>query len=158
MSEQQSYEGLQQQIRDMEMPEIEVLKTAYPAPGHEYTINIVQNDFTCVCPKTGQPDFGVITIQYIPDQLIMELKSLKEYLQAYRNVGVFHENLANKILHDTTKTCRPMWASVEVQMATRGGIDTTVNATTDYDESKYPERQRNAEASQYVKREENQKL
>lgn len=147
MDNEQSYEGLQEKIRDLQMPDIEVLKTPYPAPGHEYTIKIVAPEFTCVCPKTGHPDFATITIEYIPDQLIMELKSLKLYLQAYRMIGVFHENLANKLLHDITKACEPLWCSIVVEMGTRGGIDTTVEAATDWSD-KYETR--NQDASKYV--------
>lgn len=105
---------------------IEVIENQYP--GREYTVNIEFPEFTCVCPKTGLPDFATIKIDYVPDKLIVELKSLKMYFVSYRNVGMFHENVANKILEDFVAACRPRSAKVIGEFNVRGGIKTTVSA------------------------------
>jgi 7-cyano-7-deazaguanine reductase len=86
-------------------------------------------EFTSVCPKTGLPDFGRITIRYMPRGLCMELKSLKEYLYTYRNLGIFQENIVNQILNDVVKSCDPVWAKVVGDFRPRGGIATVVEAT-----------------------------
>ena len=78
-----------------------------PSPGRDYTITIRCPEFTSVCPKTGQPDFGEITIKYRPDKLCLELKSLKFYMQSYRNQGIFYEKLTNDILDDLSAACKP---------------------------------------------------
>src|SRR5438552_371530 len=80
---------------------------ANPQPGRDYTIEIVCPEFTSVCPKTGQPDFGTLTITYVPDRKCVELKSLKLYLQQFRNVGVFYEDVTNRILNDLTAVLNP---------------------------------------------------
>ena len=97
--------------------------------GREYTIDITCPEFTAVCPKTGQPDFGTLTIQYVPDQVCIELKSLKLYLQQYRNEGVFYEDVTNRILNDLVSACRPRWMRVSGIFKIRGGIQNTVTAT-----------------------------
>ena len=85
-------------------------------------------EFTCICPKTGLPDFAVITIKYIPEELCIELKSLKYYEIFYRNVGIFHENVVNRFLDDLVKACKPRWMEIMGEFNSRGGIKTTVKA------------------------------
>jgi 7-cyano-7-deazaguanine reductase len=97
-----------------------------PRPGRDYTITIRVPEFTSVCPKTGQPDFGTITIEYIPGKSCIELKSLKMYMQSYRNRGVFYERLTNEILDDMVKACKPRQMKVTSQFTPRGGITTDV--------------------------------
>jgi 7-cyano-7-deazaguanine reductase len=97
-----------------------------PRPGRDYTITIRVPEFTSVCPKTGQPDYGTITIEYIPGKTCIELKSLKMYMQSYRNQGVFYERLTNDILDDMVKACKPRWMKVTSQFTPRGGITTDV--------------------------------
>src|SRR3989338_11590115 len=121
-----SYEGLQGKIRQLKTPVIEVFANQYP--DREYTIALSIPEFTAICPKTGLPDFATINITYAPSKTCLELKSLKMYTIFYRNVGIFHEHLSNKILDDIVKACRPRWAKVEAIMNTRGGIDATVTA------------------------------
>lgn len=99
-----------------------------PRPGRTYTITIRCPEFTSVCPKTGQPDFGEITIEYIPGKSCIELKSLKYYLQRFRNMGVFYERLTNDILDDLSAACRPRWMRVTSRFTPRGGITTDVAA------------------------------
>lgn len=96
--------------------------------GREYDIEISCPEFTCVCPKTGQPDFATITIVYVPDELCIELKSLKLYIHSFRNVGEFHEHVTNRILDDIVETCKPLRAAVTGDFNVRGGIKTTVRA------------------------------
>jgi 7-cyano-7-deazaguanine reductase len=98
-------------------------------PQRDYTIRIVCPEFTSVCPKTGQPDFGTLTITYVPDQKCVELKSLKLYLQCYRNEGIFYENATNRILDDLVAVLRPRRITLEAAFTPRGGITTTVTAT-----------------------------
>jgi 7-cyano-7-deazaguanine reductase len=94
----------------------------------DITIRIRQPEFTAVCPMTGLPDFGTIIVNYIPDTHIVELKSLKYYLMQYRNVGIFHEHVVNRILEDLVGVLAPKWMEVTGEFAARGGIDTTVTA------------------------------
>lgn len=119
-----SYEGLQENIRKLKTPKIDVWENKYP--DKEYTVSLEIPEFTCLCPKTGLPDFAVIRIQYIPDKFCIELKSLKYYINFYRNIGIFHEHVVNKILEDFIKACRPKWAKVEGEFNIRGGIKTKV--------------------------------
>jgi 7-cyano-7-deazaguanine reductase len=86
-------------------------------------------EFTCVCPRTGQPDFATIRISYVPDKLCVELKSLKLYLWSYRNEGTFHEAVVNQILDDLVEACRPKKLQVTGDFNVRGGIHTTVTVT-----------------------------
>lgn len=95
----------------------------------DYTIRIVCPEFTSVCPKTGQPDFGTLTITYVPDQKCVELKSLKLYLQQFRNEGIFYENVTNRILDDLATVLQPRRMTLEAAFTPRGGITTTVTAT-----------------------------
>ena len=121
-----TYEDLQENIRDIEFPEIEVFKNKYA--DRDYEVNLESPEFTCICPKTGLPDFGDIIVTYCPDKLCVELKSFKLYLVAFRNVGIFHENVVNRVLDDFVKACKPRWARVESIVMPRGGITTTVKA------------------------------
>jgi len=107
-------------------PKIDVISNHYP--DKDYVVNIEFPEFTCVCPKTGLPDFATIKIQYIPDKSIIELKSLKMYFISYRNVGIFHESVVNKILEDLISACSPRSAKVVGEFNVRGGIKTTVSA------------------------------
>ncbi len=93
-----------------------------------YEITIEAPEFTSVCPKTGLPDFGTITIRYCPAKRVLELKALKEYLLAYRNLGIFYENVVNRILEDVVKACRPVSAVVTGEFNARGGIRSVVEA------------------------------
>jgi len=107
--------------------ELEVFEN--PEPGRNYTIDMECPEFTCLCPKTGQPDFATIHIRYIPNELCIELKSLKLYLWSYRNEGTFHEALVNKILDDLSAACSPRFMEIIGDFYVRGGIHTTVTAT-----------------------------
>ncbi|MBI5850292.1 MAG: NADPH-dependent 7-cyano-7-deazaguanine reductase QueF [Planctomycetes bacterium] len=100
-----------------------------PRPGRAYAIRFECPEFTCVCPKTGQPDFATIRIRYVPDQLCIELKSLKLYLWGYRDTGAFHEAVTNRILDDLVAACRPTSMTVEGDFNVRGGIHTIVTAS-----------------------------
>jgi len=98
-------------------------------PGREYTVEIVCPEFTSVCPKTGQPDFGTLTFTYVPDRRCVELKSLKLYLQQFRNEGIFYENATNRILDDFVAVVQPRRVSLAAAFTARGGLSTTVTAT-----------------------------
>ncbi len=98
-------------------------------PGRDYTIEIVCPEFTSVCPKTGQPDFGTLTFTYVPEAKCIELKSLKLYLQQYRNEGIFYETATNRILDDVAAVVRPRKMTLIAAFTARGGITTTVTAT-----------------------------
>lgn len=112
-----------------ELPAAEQLETfPNPAPGRDYTIEIVCPEYTSVCPRTGQPDFGTITFIYTPAERCVELKSLKLYLQRYRNVGIFYEAVVNRLLDDFVAACRPRRCRVVGAFRPRGGITTTVTA------------------------------
>lgn len=104
-----------------------------PAPQRDYEIEFECPEFTCVCPKTGQPDFATITINYVPDKLCVELKSLKLYLWSFRNEGHFHEAVTNQILDDLVALLAPRRMEVEGASLVRGGITTTVLAEYDGD-------------------------
>ena len=109
---------------DAELPDIETWPNHYP----NYEIEIQIPEFTSVCPKTGLPDFGVLSIRYMPDELCLELKSLKEYLFCYRNLGIFQENVVNRVLEDVVRAASPVWAIVRGDFRPRGGIGTVVEA------------------------------
>ena len=106
--------------------EIEVVKNH--SSDRDYLVKISVSEFTCVCPKTGHPDFAIIEINYIPDALIVELKSLKLYLQGFRNMGIFHEMITNKIIDDFRLACKPRKIDVVGRFNPRGGISTVVEA------------------------------
>jgi len=126
-----TYEGLQGEIRNLKTPKIDTWTNQYS--DKEYTVEITIPEFTCVCPKTGLPDFATITIRYVPDEECVELKSLKEYIVFYRDVGVFHEHVVNKIMEDFVRACNPRSVEVTGDFNIRGGIKTVVRAT--YQES-----------------------
>jgi 7-cyano-7-deazaguanine reductase len=106
---------------------LEVFENSFPQ--REYLIVHKANEFTSVCPKTGQPDFGVITISYIADKKCVELKSLKYYLQSFRNEGIFYENVINRILEDLVSVLKPRWMEVIGEFSVRGGLSSTVKAS-----------------------------
>ena len=122
----QSYDGLQSDIREMKTPSIETWKNEYS--DKDYTIEVTTPEFTAICPKTGLPDFGTIQISYIPDEQCVELKSLKEYFLFYRDVGIFHEHVVNKILVDFVAACNPRRVEIVGDFHVRGGIKTVIRA------------------------------
>jgi 7-cyano-7-deazaguanine reductase len=112
----------------------------FPNRFRDYEVVIDIPEFTSVCPKTGLPDFGTVTIRYAPAGLCLELKSLKEYILAYRSLGIFQENAVNRILDDAVRACRPVWAVVRGEFNPRGGIRTAV-------EARYPRKRRSGAES-----------
>ena len=102
---------------------------ANPAPDRDYGIHFTCPEFTCLCPRTGQPDFATFTIRYVPDALCVELKSLKLYLWSFRDEGQFHEAVTNRVLDDLVAAVRPRRMSVEGDFKVRGGIHTVVRTT-----------------------------
>ncbi len=121
-----SYEALQQNIRKLKTPGIEVWKNKYP--DKKYVISLDILEFTCICPKTGLPDFAVFKIEYSPNKYCLELKSFKMYTIFYRDIGIFHEHVVNKMLGDLVKVCQPRWMKIIGNFNVRGGIKTTVTA------------------------------
>ncbi len=119
MSQKEARAGLAARL-----PVLETFPNQFP--GYEIRIDIPE--FTSVCPKTGLPDFGTITIRYIPKDACLELKALKEYILGYRNLGIFYENAVNRILEDVVKACRPVQAAVTGRFTPRGGIQSQVEA------------------------------
>ena len=109
--------------------DLEIVENQYN--DRNYTIDVDIPEFNCVCPKTGLPDFGTIHIQYVPDKHIVELKSLKLYITKFRNLGIFHEHVTNKILEDFEKACSPKTISVFGDFHPRGGIKTQVVCEND---------------------------
>jgi 7-cyano-7-deazaguanine reductase len=101
---------------------------ANPHPDRDYEVAMALPEFTCLCPLTGQPDFATIRIRYVPDQHLVELKSLKLYIWSYRDEGAFHEDVTNRILNDLVAAIRPRWAEVTGDFNVRGGIKTEVRA------------------------------
>lgn len=104
------------------LPPLDIFPNQFP----DYEIKIEHPEFTSICPKTGLPDFGTIFISYVPDKSCLELKSLKMYLLAYRNLGIFYENAVNRILEDIVKACHPVKVSVVGEFNPRGGLISTV--------------------------------
>ena len=100
-----------------------------PRPGRDYIVTCECPEFTCLCPKTGQPDFATVVVRYTPDKLCFELKAFKLYLWAYRDEGAFHEAVCNQILDDLVEAVAPRWMEVTLRFNVRGGITTTVTAT-----------------------------
>jgi len=126
MKKTSSYENKQNDIRSLKMPDIEVWENQYS--DRDYIVDLTIPEFTCICPKTALPDFSLIKVSYKPAQVCLELKALKLYLLEYRNLGIFHEHLVNKLLDDFVRACHPRWMRVEVVMNPRGGISTSVTA------------------------------
>lgn len=114
---------------DAELPSIDVFPNQY----RNYEITIVNPEYTSICPKTGLPDFGTITLGYQPDASCLELKSLKLYFLAYRNLGIFHENAVNRMLRDLVAACAPVKMEVRGEFTPRGGLRTTVTARYERD-------------------------
>ena len=113
-------------IMDKKLKLLEVFKNQYLS--RDYTITHIAPEFTSLCPKTGQPDFGKITLEYIPDKLCVELKSLKIYLSSYRNDGIFYESVTNKILDDLVSVCKPRYMKITANFNVRGGISSVIVA------------------------------
>ncbi|OGS14108.1 MAG: NADPH-dependent 7-cyano-7-deazaguanine reductase QueF [Elusimicrobia bacterium RIFOXYA2_FULL_58_8] len=109
----------------MKLPELESWENQY---RRDYVIKIVHPEFTSVCPKTGLPDFGTITIEYVPGKLCLELKSLKYYFLQYRNCGIFMENIANRVLDDVVKAIKPKTCTVTGDFTPRGGLRSVIEA------------------------------
>lgn len=119
MTEKEAKAGLKEKL-----PSLETFPNQFP----DYEIKVEYPEFTSVCPKTGLPDFGVIVIRYIPKKHCLELKSLKMYLLAYRDLGIFYENAVNRILKDVVKACQPVKAVVTGEFNPRGGLKSVVEA------------------------------
>ena len=119
-SDEQARSGI-----DAELPEIETWPNSYP----DYEIEIVIPEFTSVCPKTGLPDFGKLTLRYVPGETALELKSLKLYMLSYRNLGIFYENVVNRFLRDIVKACNPVRATLIGEFTPRGGIMSKITAS-----------------------------
>ena len=113
-------------MEETQSPRLETIPDQYR--DREYEVNISCPEFTSVCPRTGQPDFGTIHITYVPDEKIVELKSLKLYIFSYRDQGIFHEHVTNKILDDFVAACEPLRCEVKGDFNVRGGIKTVVTA------------------------------
>ena len=105
---------------------LETFENAYPS--RDYNITHSTPEFTSLCPKTGQPDFATIILEYIPDKLCVELKSLKLYLQSYRNDGIYYEAVTNKILDDLVASCKPRYMKITAEFGVRGGIASVIEA------------------------------
>lgn len=125
-SAESSYEGLQSHVRALQLPELETWENQYP--DRKYWIRIEIPELTCICPKTGLPDFATITINYSPQKDCVELKSLKLYIVAFRNVGIFHEHVVNRILDDFVRAVKPRAVEIQGTFGARGGIVTSVGA------------------------------
>ena len=119
-----TYKGLQEDIRAWKTPQIDTFENIYSDKDFEIVMSIPE--FTCICPKTGLPDFATLTLTYIPKKACIELKSFKEYLLAYRDKGIFHENVVNKIVEDLVSVIKPRRLRLEGIFNARGGIQTTV--------------------------------
>ena len=119
-----SYEGRQDQIREWKTPEIETFRNIYS--DRDYEIKMETSEFSCVCPKTGLPDFATLILTFVPAEYCIELKSFKEYLLAFRNQGVFHENVVNRVSDDLVAAINPRRLRLEGRFNNRGGIQTTV--------------------------------
>ena len=110
---------------DAHLPEIECWPNQF---SNDYQIEISLPEFTSVCPRTGLPDHGTITVRYVPDKLCLELKALKMYMLAYRNIGIFQENIVNRFLQDCVRACKPREMSISGEFLPRGGVFSTINA------------------------------
>lgn len=122
-----AYDDRQDHIPTLATPGIETFKFMFP--GSETVLEVETAEFTCVCPKTGLPDYATLKIRYRPNELCLELKSFKEYLLFFRNLGIFHEHVVNVLARDFAKACQPKWLEVRGIFNARGGIQTTAIAT-----------------------------
>lgn len=121
--------GKKLEFKGLEAIDSSALETfPYQYPGRDIEISTTTDEFTSVCPFSGLPDFGTLNITYIPDKVCVELRSLKYYLLSFRDVGVFYEHLANRILEDLVRVLDPKWIEVEAEMTVRGGLQTTIRA------------------------------
>ena len=111
-------------------PSRELETFANPCPRRDYRIHMEIPEFTCLCPRTGQPDFATLVLDYVPDRICVELKSLKLYIWSYRNQGAYHEAVTNRILDDLARATRPRYMRLTAKFYVRGGIFTTVVAAT----------------------------
>ena len=117
------------EVRDPAAVRTDLLETfRYEYPGSPATVEITTDEFTAVCPWSGLPDFGTLTVRYLPRERVLELRSLKYYLLSYRSVGIYQEHAANRILEDLVRVCAPAWMDVELDYRVRGGIHTLVRA------------------------------
>jgi 7-cyano-7-deazaguanine reductase len=115
-------------VQDVSAIDVAALETfPYEYPGKEIVVNIDTDEFTAVCPWSGLPDFGTIRIDYIPDQVLIELRSLKYYLLSYRNVGIYQEHAVNRILDDLVACAKPRWMKVTADYRIRGGVHTVAS-------------------------------
>ena len=114
------YSGLQKDIRRLRLPPLGTVENIYA--DKRYIVRLETSELTALCPKTGNPDFYTLVVEYEPKGRILELKSFRYYLQAFRNIGIFHENLANRILEDLVKALDPKWVLVDLRVNVRGGI------------------------------------
>ncbi len=121
------YESLQNEIREFDLPEIECIENVYS--DRDYQVRLDIPEFNSICPKTGLPDFGTIIIDYVPDQLLSEMKSLKLYMTAFRNLGIFQENAVNRICDDFVKYVSPRSVKVTGEFNARGGMGTYVEVS-----------------------------
>lgn len=121
-----SYDHRQDHIRSLKAPEIETFKNEYTDRDYEIEMNVTE--FTAVCPKTGLPDYATFCVRYVPNERCVELKSFKEYLMFYRNIGIFHEHVTNKIRDDFAEAVKPRKLWVKGCFNIRGGIQTNVVA------------------------------
>ena len=119
-TDKSDYENLQGHITEIKTPAIEVWEFQYPGSDTELSVNIPE--FTCICPKTGLPDFATLSIDYKPQNFCLELKSLKEYILYYRDIGIFHEHVVNKILDDCVQVCKPLEMHIKGVFNSRGCI------------------------------------
>lgn len=120
------------------LPKLEIWPNQYPG----YVITTRYPEYTSVCPKTGLPDYGTITVQYKPRKACIELKSLKMYLLAYRDLGIFYENAVNRMLHDIVAAVQPEWCVVKGEFTPRGGLNTTIFARWPERREKQPRRRK----------------
>jgi 7-cyano-7-deazaguanine reductase len=127
MSARRTYRDAATAGLDAKLPRIETFESQYPRTQ----ITIVDPEYNAICPKTGLPDFGTLTLVYEPDRRILELKSFKMYMNAYRGLGIFYENAANRILRDLAAACRPVWMTVSMEFNARGGIRSRVDVRYD---------------------------
>jgi 7-cyano-7-deazaguanine reductase len=122
-----SYAGGAASGLDAKLPRIETWRNQFCGT----VVTLIDPEYNAICPKTGLPDFGTVTIRYEPDKKVLELKSFKLYMVAYRNLGIFYENAVNRILRDLVKACSPVWMTVTGEFNARGGITTRVEVRHD---------------------------
>lgn len=126
MSKKSKYQSHINAKSRLKLPDLEVVDNLYA--DRDYVVRFSIPEFTCVCPKTGLPDFATINIEYVPGRHLIELKAMKYYILGFRNAGIFHESVANRILDDLVKAAKPKRAKLEADFNVRGGIHTVVEA------------------------------